>query len=193
MVAAKYTPQQKKDLVESINSLEKQEQEEMFSIFRRHNVKFSSNVNGIFINMKEVKVACFKEVEAFLVTLREQKERLVKLQEESIATLNGEQPASSFAPHTPTVHPNTGGGQPEDTALLKEDWTVQDKIVETPTVQAFVRNMTGMGVKKATTQQNKFFLLKKKYGKPFLSVESKKQEDMGIGGLEKEAYVVACA
>jgi len=58
--------QELKNLRDDINILEDFQQIEILKIFDKNNVKYTTNNNGIFINMKILEKSCLNDIYLFL-------------------------------------------------------------------------------------------------------------------------------
>ena len=59
--------ERRKKLWESIKSLGRPEQEELFRIIRREGVEFSENTNGVFFDISKVSKESFEQMKKFMV------------------------------------------------------------------------------------------------------------------------------
>ena len=64
-----------RDIIESINSIH---HIKFFEIFKKHNVKYSENRNGIFINMSSLDTNIINEIEEYIFYINKQEETLNK-------------------------------------------------------------------------------------------------------------------
>ena len=70
----------------TIEMLDKDKHIEIFKIFKRHNVFFSENKNGIFINLTEVQSSAIIEIQKFIDYINKQEHHIevVEQQKEEI-------------------------------------------------------------------------------------------------------------
>jgi len=68
-----------RDKIESINSIQ---HKSIFRIFKKHNVQYSENKNGIFINLSEVNENILKEINNYLNYLQKQEQVICKIESE---------------------------------------------------------------------------------------------------------------
>lgn len=76
------TEQELVDLNNKIQSLDKNIHIEIFKIFHKHNVPYSENKNGIFINLSEVKEDVIDEVYKHLEYIQAQEKELNIIEKE---------------------------------------------------------------------------------------------------------------
>lgn len=69
-------------LNKKIQSLDKCIHIEIFKIFKKHNVPYSENKNGIFINLSEVKENVIEEIKKHLEYIQEQEKELNIIEKE---------------------------------------------------------------------------------------------------------------
>ena len=173
-------------MAEQINSLEKHEQEDVFQILHRHGVFFSSNVNGIFINMKHVKPVVLNEIEEFLASLMDRKERMATIFTEAQDAMG--QPVSEEAVEEKT-----------EEALVQEysneelgcgtDITLSDQ--ERVILQSFCQNIrSDRPVSRRNASQARFSVAKKKYARAAdcgQGASARGAQD--IDSLDKQSYL----
>ena len=156
----------KRDMAERINSLEKHEQEDVFQILHRHGVFFSSNVNGIFINMKHVKPVVLNEIEEFLASLMDRKERM--------ATIFTEAQDAMGQPVTEEAVVEEEEDEQKEEVVVEEysneelgcgmDITLSDQ--EKVILQSFCQNIrSDRPVSRRNASQARFSVAKKKYAR----------------------------
>ena len=56
----------KKNILENIRELNSFEHQEIFKIVRKHNIKYSENSNGVFINMNKLSKRTINEIDKFI-------------------------------------------------------------------------------------------------------------------------------
>ena len=179
----------RRDLVEQINNLDPQEQEDVFLILRGHNVFYSQNCNGVFINMKNVGDEVIKELLGYLANMAERKRWL---------DANKHVHNQVFAEAEPT---NASVRAVEESA----DSEVKDVVAaaalppdKQSVVKSFIMNIgKDAGSTGSRTVYGKFQTAKKKFGKP-----CSRAEEGGAGGgngsgaaydaqeLAKQNYIV---
>ena len=62
----KFSIKEKKQLIKNISKLNKIEHIEIFKIFKKDNIKYTENSNGIFINIKKIPDSTIQKVINFL-------------------------------------------------------------------------------------------------------------------------------
>lgn len=62
--------QELKNLRDDINLLEDFQQLEILKIFDKNNIKYTTNNNGIFINMKILDETCLNDIYNFLIFIK---------------------------------------------------------------------------------------------------------------------------
>ena len=62
----KFNIKEKKQLIKDISELEKVEHIEIFKIFKKDNIKYTENSNGIFINISKIPDETLYKVKKFL-------------------------------------------------------------------------------------------------------------------------------
>jgi|TARA_B110000238_G_C16073249_1_gene415902 hypothetical protein len=70
--------QSKKNLVNKINSLSTLQQNEIFNIFKKNNLKYSHNSNGIFINITNLDCNIFDDINKYITYLKSNKDTNIK-------------------------------------------------------------------------------------------------------------------
>jgi formylmethanofuran dehydrogenase subunit E len=73
--------ERRKKLWESIKSLGRPEQEELFRIIRREGVEFSENTNGVFFDISKISETTLEQIEKFIQFCRENREAFTKRDE----------------------------------------------------------------------------------------------------------------
>lgn len=66
----------KQTICDEIYNLSNDKHVELFKIFKKHNVPFSENKNGIFINLNSVDSEIMKEVREYLVYIEKQEKMI---------------------------------------------------------------------------------------------------------------------
>jgi hypothetical protein len=184
----KYTNAYKQELVEHIAMLAKQEQEDIFMIFNRHQVPYTQNGNGIFINFKILKTPVLKEIDAFLQSLKDKTSKMHSLTTSINRVAHDDDPSPSDAPH------QNIGKIVDDVA--SHDY-INDEVTEfkkTPhdasKFNSFMEHLSDNKHLQKKNHFNKFYVAKKKYAKPFTS-DAKKTDDQLASQMTCEQYVVA--
>jgi uncharacterized protein (UPF0332 family) len=77
-----------KKLREKIESIDVKQHSCIFNIFKKYNVQFSENKNGIFINLSEVNSDILKEVSYYLNYLQKQEQVINKIENEKKEYIN---------------------------------------------------------------------------------------------------------
>jgi len=159
----------KRELAEQINGLDKNEQEDIFLILKSHDVFFSRNTNGIFINMKNLNPTIMKEIELYINSLGERKQRMAtaySVENEAAPSFEEIQENDSSQPYTFEI------------VKLSND--------EELLVAQFVKNIgVDKMVSKKSTHQSKFQTAKKKYSRPCT-----RADDSPSMGLLKQEYIM---
>jgi hypothetical protein len=70
--------EQRKRVWETIKSLVKSEQEELFRILLRNKVEYTENTNGIFFDVGKLEKAVFEEIDRFLIFCAENRKNFEK-------------------------------------------------------------------------------------------------------------------
>jgi tRNA U34 5-carboxymethylaminomethyl modifying enzyme MnmG/GidA len=60
----------------------------IFNIFKKHNIEYSENKNGIFINLSEVDNNVINEVNTYLLYLNKQEQQINKIENQKIEYQN---------------------------------------------------------------------------------------------------------
>jgi len=68
-----YSDIELKELRKKLTILEEFQQIEIFKIISNNNVKYTKNNNGIFLNMKLINDTCLKEIDNYLVFIKNNK------------------------------------------------------------------------------------------------------------------------
>ena len=68
-----YSDIELKELRTKLSQLEEFQQIEIFKIISNNNVKYTKNNNGIFLNMKLINDTCLKEIDNYLVFIKNNK------------------------------------------------------------------------------------------------------------------------
>ena len=63
----------KKQVLESIKTLSKEEYEELFRILKRNNIEYTENSNGIFFDLAPLTTDIFQKIVSFLEFCKEQR------------------------------------------------------------------------------------------------------------------------
>lgn len=142
----------KRDMAEQINSLEKHEQEDVFQILHRHGVFFSSNVNGIFINMKHVKPVVLNEIEEFLASLMDRKERMATIFTEAQDAMAGQQMPDE------AVREDDFGKEQETAKEQEQEQEKEKENEKEPTVQEYSNEELGCGMDIPLSDQERITL-----------------------------------
>ena len=194
----------KRDMAEQINSLEKHEQEDVFQILHRHGVFFSSNVNGIFINMKHVKPVVLNEIEEFLASLMDRKERMATIFTEAQDAMGGQQVLEEAAEEDDC-------GKEQETAKEQElekekepavqeysneelgcgmDIPLSDQ--ERVTLQSFCQNIrSDRPIARRNASQARFSVAKKKYARAADSGQGTGARGaQDLDSLDKQSYLL---
>jgi hypothetical protein len=74
----KYTIKEKRNIIDYIQKLNKEQHIEIFKILYYDNIKFTENQNGIFINFHLVSDDTIKKIENFMIFCRNKQEELEK-------------------------------------------------------------------------------------------------------------------
>ena len=74
----KYTIKEKRNIIDYIQRLNKEQHIEIFKILYYDNIKFTENQNGIFINFHLVSDYTIKKIENFIIFCRNKQEELEK-------------------------------------------------------------------------------------------------------------------
>jgi len=157
----------KRELAEQINGLDKNEQEDIFLILKSHDVFFSRNANGIFINMKNLTPAIMKEIEFYINSLGERKQRLTSFSVEQPSTSCVKDVEDDMSP-------------PLTFEIIKLN--NEEELL----VAQFVRNVdANKVVVKKSSHQSKFQTAKKKYSRPCT-----RADDSPSMGLIKQEYIM---
>ncbi len=72
----------KKRVIREVEKLNKLEHMEIFKILRSHNVIYSENVNGIFINLTGIKDETVSDIEKYLEYVCKQEESLTEIEQQ---------------------------------------------------------------------------------------------------------------
>jgi len=179
---SKYSDSSKRDLAEQIRKLELSEQEEVFQILHRHDVFFSSNVNGIFINMKNLNIDVIEDIEAFIESLKERKARMAHVLVDDNVN------------DTETNNTNTESSKPtepiNEEVIKEEDLTCgfninlceEDKII----LQTFCQNIR-VDRSQQRRAMNRFTVAKKRFARVYEGNMSK-QTSIEQDTLHKQNY-----
>ena len=161
----------KQDLADQINTLEKHEQENIYSIMQRHNIQHTKNANGVFINMKNITSEMMSEIMMYLESIKEQKARMTYIIEDHKRYMQ----TSHHTPHNISILNNYQHDQQPVPSAKNE------------TIQRFLSNMS---VDKTQTKKNsvhsKFQTAKKRYARPFTFADVDSYGTL----LESQAYLL---
>jgi 23S rRNA pseudoU1915 N3-methylase RlmH len=169
----KYTVAQKRDIADQLIALDRKEQEDVFIILSRHNIAFSSNGNGIFVNMKNIKANVLKEIESYIQCAAEKRLRLAQLSEEN------EKMKTEAEEIQQQIDQQLNQNLPEEQQISIPDTTY--KQFEQRLLDDKHLNSTKSGGMK------RFLVAKKKYAKPSVS-DTRKDEFHTV--LDKELYLL---
>jgi hypothetical protein len=189
----KYTNAFKQELVEQIATLAKQEQEDIFMIFNRHQVPYTKNGNGIFINFKILKTPVLKELDAFLQAHTEKSLKMHTFASKDSSVSHDALASDNGATSSDT--PKQSMGQIVDD-VASHDY-IHDEVTEfqqashdSSKFQSFMEHLSNNKHLQKKNHFNKFYVAKKKYAKPFTS-DTKKTDDYLANQMCPEPYLVA--
>jgi DNA integrity scanning protein DisA with diadenylate cyclase activity len=86
----KQTFEKRKQFLDEVKTLDKEEYQEIFRIIKKNNVEFSENSNGVFFDLNQVSDEIFQKLEAFMNYCKTQRSEEKKRSEE-IQTIRSEQ------------------------------------------------------------------------------------------------------
>ena len=73
--------QLKRDLVNKVLKLDKMQQTEVFNIMKKENINYSSNNNGIFINLTKIDINLINKINSYIDYLKKNQENLNKIED----------------------------------------------------------------------------------------------------------------
>jgi hypothetical protein len=172
----------KKDIVEAIQCLSKSDHNTVFHIFKKHNVNYSQNVNGVFINMKLLSSEVLDDIDLYLQALKESKQKMDQIVSRNDASSEA---TTSFSDPLGFILTETEEARCDPSGQDMNTMTLVDK----STVQTFCENIKHeQAVSKKS--QNKFLAAKKRFARPYLTETKRLEENTWAGcfGLQKQDY-----